>query len=138
VPYNGNEDWTEAMASKLGLTEVERFRPWVVDQVPAGYVTTYGAPQADGGAGDSALEGAALASNFTFLTVKEAGHVSQSHTLSLCLCVCVCLSLCVSLCVCLSVCLCVFLCVSLCLSVCGCLVCGAWCVPGHLCCAVRV
>lgn len=60
VPYNGNEDWTNGLAKELGLTAVEEFRPWVVDSVPAGYVTTWTVPGA---------------ANFTFLTVKEAGHM---------------------------------------------------------------
>ena len=38
VPYNGNEDWTAAMADKLGMTEIkgESWRPWQVGNVPAG------------------------------------------------------------------------------------------------------
>ena len=38
VPYNGNEDWTVAMADKLGMAEIkgESWRPWQVGNVPAG------------------------------------------------------------------------------------------------------
>jgi len=63
VPYNGNEDWTAG----LGLAEVESWRPWLVDEVPAGYVTTYAVP--------GQLSGA----NFTFLTIKDAGHMVPGY-----------------------------------------------------------
>eukprot|EP01051_Picozoa_sp_SAG22_P018740 SAG22_NODE_3248_length_1833_cov_1.974625_1_plen_71_part_00 len=51
VPYNGNEDWTTAMAAKLGMTVVpgQAWRPWVVDQVPAGYVTVRWGRGSEGG-----------------------------------------------------------------------------------------
>jgi len=60
VPYNGNEDWT----SGLGLTVAEDWRPWSAGTVPAGYVTTY---ETSGPA------------NFTFVTVKEAGHLVPGY-----------------------------------------------------------
>ena len=53
------------MAAKLGMTSLETFRPWVVDQVPAGYVTTYKNPVGP--------------ANFTFITVKEAGHMVPQY-----------------------------------------------------------
>ena len=58
VPYNGNEDWTSAMAESLGMTPIkgEVWRPWVVGDVPAGYVTVYDNPTGP--------------ANFTFITVK--------------------------------------------------------------------
>eukprot|EP00729_Bicosta_minor_P008152 gene8152-24807_t len=56
VPYNGNEDWTAG----LDLPEKEAWRPWTVGNVPAGYVTTY------------STTGPA---DFTFITVKDAGHL---------------------------------------------------------------
>ena len=34
------------MAAKLQLTQFDAWRPWVVDNVPAGYVTTWGTPSA--------------------------------------------------------------------------------------------
>ena len=67
VPYNGNEDWTVAMADKLGMTEIEGegWRPWTVDNVPAGYVTIYDNPTGP--------------ANFTFITVKDAGHMVPQY-----------------------------------------------------------
>ena len=67
VPYNGNEDWTVAMAGKLGMTEIkgEGWRPWSVDNVPAGYVTIYDNPTGP--------------ANFTFITVKDAGHMVPQY-----------------------------------------------------------
>jgi len=57
VPYKGNEWWTES----LGMPLVKPWRPWTVDQQVAGYVTSY-------------------SQDFTFLTVKGAGHmVSLDH-----------------------------------------------------------
>eukprot|EP01047_Picozoa_sp_COSAG01_P025593 COSAG01_NODE_1623_length_9708_cov_32.044438_8_plen_110_part_00 len=44
VCTSGNEDWTSAMAEKMGMTAAESWRPWLVDQVPAGYVTVYENP----------------------------------------------------------------------------------------------
>eukprot|EP00037_Helgoeca_nana_P001857 m.29993 g.29993 ORF g.29993 m.29993 type:complete len:490 (+) comp12178_c0_seq1:7913-9382(+) len=52
VPYKGNEWWTES----LGLPLVKPWRPWTVDTQVAGYVTSY-------------------SQDFTFLTVKGAGHM---------------------------------------------------------------
>ena len=64
VPYVGTEEWTR----ELGFTQVEGWRPWLAGTnaapngtATAGYVTTYAA----GDAGH----------NFTFLTVKGAGHM---------------------------------------------------------------
>lgn len=54
VPYNGNAHWTSVFGEVLGV--VEEWRPWLVDKQVAGYVTTY-------------------KSNFTFATVKGAGHM---------------------------------------------------------------
>ena len=66
VPYVGTQEWTE----QLGFEQIEAWRPWLAGtaanaskrDVTAGYVTTYSAgPQ----------------HNFTFLTIKGAGHVSD-------------------------------------------------------------
>ena len=59
VPYNSNEDWTVALAAQQGWQELEAWRPWTVNDIPAGYVTSYGTPGP---------------ANFTFLTVKNSGH----------------------------------------------------------------
>lgn len=60
VPYNGNEDWTAG----LGLAEATPWKPWVVGNVPAGYVTTY---KTTGPA------------DLTFVTVKDAGHLVPGY-----------------------------------------------------------
>lgn len=54
VPYNGNAEWTSRVGELLGVEE--EWRPWLVDQQVAGYVTSY-------------------AHNFSFATVKGAGHM---------------------------------------------------------------
>jgi len=64
VPFVGTEEWT----SELGFEQIEAWRPWqsgtnenmTKRDVTAGYVTTYSAGEAH---------------NFTFLTVKGAGHM---------------------------------------------------------------
>lgn len=62
VPYVGTEEWT----SDLGFPETETWRPWLAGtnqnasaSVCAGYVTNYDAGK----------------HNFTFITVKGAGHM---------------------------------------------------------------
>ena len=65
VPYVGTEEWTSA----LGFKQIEAWRPWLsgtdenmtcTDCITAGYVTTYSVtPQ----------------HNFTFITIKGAGHM---------------------------------------------------------------
>eukprot|EP00054_Salpingoeca_dolichothecata_P026112 m.185532 g.185532 ORF g.185532 m.185532 type:complete len:447 (-) comp25565_c0_seq1:220-1560(-) len=57
VPYTDNEEWTMGM----GYDVAEPWRPWMVDQQVAGYVTQY------------------AANNFTFLTVKGAGHMVPQY-----------------------------------------------------------
>jgi len=54
VPYNGNQHWTSQFGEVLGVKE--EWRPWLVDKQVAGYVTSYN-------------------SDFTFATVKGAGHM---------------------------------------------------------------
>jgi serine carboxypeptidase-like clade 1 len=63
VPFVGTEEWTSA----LGFPVIEAWRPWLAGtpqnasaQVGAGYVTTYEAGPNH---------------NFTFLTIKGAGHM---------------------------------------------------------------
>eukprot|EP00054_Salpingoeca_dolichothecata_P027032 m.195908 g.195908 ORF g.195908 m.195908 type:complete len:439 (+) comp25839_c0_seq3:1515-2831(+) len=53
VPYTDNEEWTSGM----GYDVAEPWRPWIVDQQVAGYVTRY------------------AANDFTFITIKGAGHM---------------------------------------------------------------
>jgi carboxypeptidase C (cathepsin A) len=53
IPYNHDEAWTAGM----GLAVRAAWRPWVLDEAVAGYVTEYDAP-----------------GRFAFATVKRAGH----------------------------------------------------------------
>ena len=64
VPYNSNEDWTATLAAQQGWEEAEAWRPWILDSVPAGYVTSY------------KTNGAA---DFTFVTIKESGHMVPQY-----------------------------------------------------------
>jgi len=57
VPYSGSEQWTES----LNITKSQGWRQWLVDDQVAGYVTTYSL------------------NNFTFLTVKGAGHMVPEY-----------------------------------------------------------
>jgi len=57
VPYNGSEEWTR----NLGFPVSDAWRPWLVDEQVAGYVTVYNA------------------NSFTFLTVKGAGHMVPQY-----------------------------------------------------------
>merc|ERR1712137_797539 len=59
VPWNSNLDWVVALAAQHGYEEVEAWRPWLLDNIPAGYVTNY------------ATDGF----NFSFVTIKSAGHM---------------------------------------------------------------
>lgn len=59
VPFNSNEDWITTLAAQHNYPEVESWRPWTLNHVPSGYVTTYKVPGA--------------ASNFSFITIKDAG-----------------------------------------------------------------
>ena len=53
VPYTGTAGWVRS----LNYTVKEEWRPWLIDEQVAGYVTEYSAPK-----------------QFTLLTVKGAGH----------------------------------------------------------------
>jgi len=57
VPYNGSEEWTRG----LGFPVSDPWRPWLVNDQVAGYVTVYSA------------------NSFTFLTVKGAGHMVPQY-----------------------------------------------------------
>jgi len=59
VPYTDNESWTES----LGYPVKEGWRQWEVNSQVAGYVTTYDAHP----------------SQFSFLTVKGAGHMVPQY-----------------------------------------------------------
>jgi len=58
VPYNGSEDWVR----NLGYAVKDAWRPWLVNDQVAGYVTEYTA-----------------SNQFTFLTVKGAGHMVPQY-----------------------------------------------------------
>ena len=64
VPYNSNEAWVNVLATQQQLPIVEHWRPWISQQVPAGYVTTYGVAGRD---------------NFTFVTIKDSGHMVPQY-----------------------------------------------------------
>ena len=65
VPYNSNEDWIAALAAEQKYPMKEAWRPWLLDNVPAGYVTTYGPMQSG--------------HNWTFVTIKDAGHMVPEY-----------------------------------------------------------
>ena len=56
IPFNHDETWTRGM----GFEVREEWRPWLLDQQVAGYVTEWVPPAANG--------------RFAFATVKRAGH----------------------------------------------------------------
>ena len=56
IPYTQDEAWTSGM----GLVELDSWRPWMVDKQVGGYVVKY-------------------ESNFTFATVKGAGHLCPRY-----------------------------------------------------------
>jgi len=64
VPYKGNEEWTEGLATAGVIKENKAWHPWFADgtmQMPAGYSTTYTVP------GESY--------DFSFVTIRLAGHM---------------------------------------------------------------
>lgn len=71
VPYKGNEEWITSLVSNGVLQEKEAWTPWYTSQwpdMPAGYVTTYDVLGEDGKVD-------ANAPDFTFLTIRLAGHM---------------------------------------------------------------
>jgi carboxypeptidase C (cathepsin A) len=69
VPYKGNEEWTEGLASDGIIKRTKDWHPWFVTHwpdtsrgtVPAGYATTYSVPGTD--------------LDFHFVTIRLAGHM---------------------------------------------------------------
>ena len=64
VPYNSNADWIVALAAQQSWVQATAWRPWLLQRMPAGYVTQYDTK---------------LAHNLTFLTVKESGHMVPQY-----------------------------------------------------------
>jgi len=66
VPYKGNEEWIDGLETKGVLAEKEAWRPWFETKgsgrAPAGYVTSYSVP-------------AAPSLDFSFVTIRVAGHM---------------------------------------------------------------
>merc|ERR1740117_1631800 len=56
VPYNSNEDWISSLAAQQNYEVAEPWSPWLLNDVPAGYVTSYAIP---GGP-----------ANFSFITIR--------------------------------------------------------------------
>ena len=64
VPYNSNADWIVSLAAQQKWAQAEAWRPWLLQRVPAGYVTRYDTK---------------LAHNLTFITVKQSGHMVPQY-----------------------------------------------------------
>ena len=62
MPYLGTLSWIKA----LNFTVIDDWRPWLVDDQPAGYSTEY-------------------SNNFTFATVKGGGHTAPEYLPKQCL-----------------------------------------------------
>lgn len=65
VPYKGNEEWITSLVTAGDLSEAVSWKPWYNDEwanMPAGYVTSYNVT-------------AAPTKDFTFLTIRLAGHM---------------------------------------------------------------
>ena len=64
VPWNGSYNWTRHLAQDQQIEESQSWKPWYVNadgrEWTAGFVTQWGA-------------------NFTYVTIKHAGHVRQPH-----------------------------------------------------------
>merc|ERR1711957_772372 len=60
VPWSQNAEWTSMLAREQKYERKERWAPWPNALLPSGYVTEYVTP---------------YGTNFTFLTVKAAGHM---------------------------------------------------------------
>jgi len=69
VPYKGNEEWIDALEKTGTIVQKEAWRPWFAKastpttrRAPAGYATSYTVP-------------AAPALDFSFVTIRLAGHM---------------------------------------------------------------
>jgi len=66
VPYKGNEEWIDALEAAGTIKETEAWRPWFTkkggSRAPAGYATSYSVP-------------AAPSLDFSFVTIRLAGHM---------------------------------------------------------------
>ena len=65
VPYNSNEDWISSLATQQKWATSSPWKPWLLDKVPAGYVTKY--------------DTSPLKHNLTFITVKQSGHMVPQY-----------------------------------------------------------
>ena len=63
---NKGDKWTRWLANERKWKTKKDWMPWSLDQQTAGYATTYEGPGAN---------------NFTFVTVKGAGHMGKHHCL---------------------------------------------------------
>ena len=63
VPYNSNLDWIDALAAQQAYALAQPWRPWLLEQVVAGYTTAYSAGK----------------HNLTFLTIKQSGHMVPQY-----------------------------------------------------------
>lgn len=63
VPYVGNQEWTSGMVDQGVVTETKPWHPWYATEntAPSGYATSY-------------------SNNFTFITIKLAGHQVPKNT----------------------------------------------------------
>ena len=64
VPWSQNEEWTSFLAQQQKYEETIPWRPWPNGQLPSGYLTSYRASPH---------------TNFSFVTVKGAGHMVPTY-----------------------------------------------------------
>eukprot|EP00038_Savillea_parva_P014711 m.11877 g.11877 ORF g.11877 m.11877 type:complete len:106 (-) comp2885_c0_seq2:198-515(-) len=64
VPYLFSDTWTSYLAEHRGWTQSKSWQSWSVDGMTGGYVTQYTGPGAN---------------NFSFATVKGAGHMVPQY-----------------------------------------------------------
>jgi serine carboxypeptidase-like clade 1 len=63
VPFTGGQDWTTAVAEANNWDKLADWAPWHVNDQVAGYATDYAVTDD---------------TNFTFITIKGAGHMVPS------------------------------------------------------------